>query len=635
MRITNTMITNNTMFNINGNKTLVDKYNTQMTTHKKINLPSDDPVVAIRALRLRSTLSEITQYCGKNIPDAISWLETTEDAMANMETIVRRIHTLSDEGANGPLTEEDQSKILQELTQLRDQIYDEGNADFAGRTLFTGFKTNTKLTFLEDDKNTEYNITQKFTASDIEEMTYITNVKEVNYGDVKDVPIKDMPDDETVYRVRLGYTNLGTVRKTNDAIEFSDGAGGKIVVTKDPATGNFVFTDGQTPPNTVANAADLQYDSKTGQLTNTAATPPTTYPRMQYVFEYTDSSGATTKIYSDYDPANPGTKYFDETGQPLTGVTYDPTIDSIQYNNQPYTTVPALQYTLQDGTEKTARVTVKSLEGLSVEDRDKVYCSPGPEEGEVYFIPETGELIFNAELQKEIKANNCSFSFSYSKKGFDKGDLRPEHYFDCTKLKDETGNAPRKDADGNDRVIEYTKSYEDIEYTVSFNQTLKVNTEADKVFDYRLGRDVDDMVAALQEATNASKKVSDIKKMMEDPLYSSRESVLQTMLEAANREYSIATDKVRKLFGTELTRTDSYQRDINLAITDAGSRKSRVELIQRRMTDQKATFEDLKSSNEDREMSDIIIDFTSAYTTYQGSLQAAGKATEQTLLNFI
>ena len=36
MRVTNNMITANTKSNINANKVLVDKYNTQMTTQKKI-----------------------------------------------------------------------------------------------------------------------------------------------------------------------------------------------------------------------------------------------------------------------------------------------------------------------------------------------------------------------------------------------------------------------------------------------------------------------------------------------------------------------------------------------------------------------------------------------------------------------
>ena len=87
MRITNSMIRNNTSNNMSTNKGYVDTLNTQMSTQKKIDRPSDDPVIAIRALRLRSSLSEINQYYEKNIPDAESWLEVTETALKNMESI--------------------------------------------------------------------------------------------------------------------------------------------------------------------------------------------------------------------------------------------------------------------------------------------------------------------------------------------------------------------------------------------------------------------------------------------------------------------------------------------------------------------------------------------------------------------
>ncbi|MCI6629600.1 MAG: flagellar hook-associated protein 3, partial [Lachnospiraceae bacterium] len=77
MRITNKIMQNNSLTNINNNKVQQDKLSTQMETGKKITRPSDDPVIAIRALRLRSTLSEVTQYCDKNIEDADSWLSVT------------------------------------------------------------------------------------------------------------------------------------------------------------------------------------------------------------------------------------------------------------------------------------------------------------------------------------------------------------------------------------------------------------------------------------------------------------------------------------------------------------------------------------------------------------------------------
>ena len=72
MRMTNKIMQNNSLYNINNNKVLQDKLSTQMSTQKKITRPSDDPVVALRALRLRTSVSELTQYYEKNAPDAES-----------------------------------------------------------------------------------------------------------------------------------------------------------------------------------------------------------------------------------------------------------------------------------------------------------------------------------------------------------------------------------------------------------------------------------------------------------------------------------------------------------------------------------------------------------------------------------
>ena len=70
MRITTKVIQNNSLRNINTNKLLQDKLSQQMSTEKKVNRPSDDPIVAIRALRLRTNVNQINQYYEKNVPDA-------------------------------------------------------------------------------------------------------------------------------------------------------------------------------------------------------------------------------------------------------------------------------------------------------------------------------------------------------------------------------------------------------------------------------------------------------------------------------------------------------------------------------------------------------------------------------------
>ena len=52
MRITNKMMTNNALYNINNNKNLLSTLENQYSTGKKIQKPSDDQIIAVRALKL-------------------------------------------------------------------------------------------------------------------------------------------------------------------------------------------------------------------------------------------------------------------------------------------------------------------------------------------------------------------------------------------------------------------------------------------------------------------------------------------------------------------------------------------------------------------------------------------------------
>ena len=119
MRITNKIISNNSVTNINRNKILEDKINTQLATGSKINRPSDDPVVAIRALRLRTDLSQVNQYYKKNIPDAESWLDITESAITTVVDIVSDFYKNCEKGAAGFNTTEDRSKVLENLKSMQ------------------------------------------------------------------------------------------------------------------------------------------------------------------------------------------------------------------------------------------------------------------------------------------------------------------------------------------------------------------------------------------------------------------------------------------------------------------------------------------------------------------------------------
>lgn len=510
MRITNAMIMNNSLSNISTNKRNVDRLNTQMSTEKKIQKPSEDPVVAIRALRLRSQLAELNQYLEKNVPDASSWLQVTEEALSGVSKMLTGMNKYLVQGASDGLTAEDRRTIVENLRQFREQIFQDANADYAGRTVFTGYKTDKNMTFKTNEDDVTYKITENISKDSFDYVTKVSNL--VNDADVVSVDVAHMPESYDVYRVRLAYEGL-------DA---------STSVTLNDKDGNSLIT------------------------------------------------GDIRTVYQD---ENGNYVYNDEFGVP-----------------QPLTT--------------------------------GIY-QPG--DNDLYFLADTGELIFGKDaystVNNYVKANG-EIQFTYDKTGFKKGDLLPEHYFDTVRTE---GNPPT--------VVEskFTSKTQDIEYTVNFNQKLKVNTEGKNVFNHKMVRDLDELIEKVEAALAAETKIKNIENMMKEAVYSdeTNQANLKSMLEAAKKEFDLADDIMQKTFELAITDYQEHQNKIDLEIADIGSRDKRLQLNKERLTSQQTNFEELKSQNEDADMAETIIKYSAAEVVYDASLLAAGKVVTKSLLDFI
>ena len=119
--------------------------------------------------------------------------------------------------------------------------------------------------------------------------------------------------------------------------------------------------------------------------------------------------------------------------------------------------------------------------------------------------------------------------------------------------------------------------------------------------------------------------------------YSDEESQkkLQTYLDAANKEATYADDNLSKTYQQFISNFDGYLNKVNVAHTNVGGLQQRVDLTKTRVENQKETVEELKSNNDNRDISDIIIDYYAAYNAYTSSLTAASKVGSQTLLNYL
>lgn len=155
MRVTNNMLINNMKKNLNMSLRRMEKVQDEMSSGKKIRVPSDDPVAIARSLKLRADLKENEQF-RKNASDALSWLETTETSLMQIKDILQRARELAVQGANGIFTSEDGEKVSEEVKQLRDQLVNFGNSTYVGRYIFAGYKTDQPPVQLAVDGSLDY-----------------------------------------------------------------------------------------------------------------------------------------------------------------------------------------------------------------------------------------------------------------------------------------------------------------------------------------------------------------------------------------------------------------------------------------------------------------------------------------------
>src|SRR5574344_1758323 len=209
MRMTNKIMQNNSLYNINQSKINEDKYNTQMGSQSKINRPSDDPVVAIRALSLRTSVSDLTQYYEKNAPDASNWISVTAKSLDTVTSVLKSIYSQATKGSNEDLTCSDLQTITDQMNALTTEFYATGDVDYAGRYVFTGYRTDTPLTFTEKE-TTAYSITEQLHASDMDTISHVDtsdlpSITSENYDTYDTLTESDITNTE-YHRIQLSYS---------------------------------------------------------------------------------------------------------------------------------------------------------------------------------------------------------------------------------------------------------------------------------------------------------------------------------------------------------------------------------------------------------------------------------------------
>ena len=494
MRITTKMMQNTSLRNLNINKARHEMLMNQMSTGKNITRPSDDPVIAIRALKLNSSLDKIDQYYKKNAADAASWLELTDAAIATVNGILSNdIKANINQICNSYMNVKDREAVILSLTNAVKEIYSTGNADSAGRSLFTGYRTDMPLT-MKSDKFEKNVITEQLTNAAIDKKTFVRtgNLKSINEGNFmsQDTTEYKVTTDD-IYRIRLAYGEVDIKAKVGaDGKPIKDADGnqeyesnidigfmsdakvqGNSAQISTGSVSAYVSVDvNKVPAEAVFNVNGQEYRMVKGETIDSTTTLPggaTNSLPTGVTLSYGEDG--TFKIINTNMVPN-------ETASIGSNITKDSSGKSVVTFDEKFKTSLAISDYYPSGSDDNAYLSVVGKENAN----------------KLTYIADTGELLLGDNIKKRLSElpSDTELRVTYEKSNWKENDLDPVHYFYTERT--------TKSSSGKDKTIKYNENFladpsangkQIIEYDVGNNQSLRVNTTADEVFTHDIGRD--------------------------------------------------------------------------------------------------------------------------------------------------
>ncbi len=113
----------------------------QAATGHRINEPSDDPIGAVSALRLRALLARQGQF-GANVAAGTTRLESTDAALSDLSQVYTDMKSLILEMSDESQTAESRQAAAFSVAAALDQVLGIANRQQEGKALFGGSKTN-------------------------------------------------------------------------------------------------------------------------------------------------------------------------------------------------------------------------------------------------------------------------------------------------------------------------------------------------------------------------------------------------------------------------------------------------------------------------------------------------------------
>ena len=114
----------------------------QVSSGKRIEKPSDDPLGTERAMRLNDQLESTGAY-RTAVDESRSWLDATDSALSSLSEVVQHVRELTLQAANGSTSDAGRQSIKAQIDQLAEEAKHTLNSAYDGRYIFSGTATDT------------------------------------------------------------------------------------------------------------------------------------------------------------------------------------------------------------------------------------------------------------------------------------------------------------------------------------------------------------------------------------------------------------------------------------------------------------------------------------------------------------
>jgi len=112
----------------------------QLSSGRRVNMPSDDPAAATADVENQAEQSSTDQYL-QNTSSLEGLLQTADSTLSSVVTSLNQAVSLGTQGANGDLSASDRQSIVQQVQGIQSSILQLANVSYQGSYIFGGTAT--------------------------------------------------------------------------------------------------------------------------------------------------------------------------------------------------------------------------------------------------------------------------------------------------------------------------------------------------------------------------------------------------------------------------------------------------------------------------------------------------------------